>query len=284
MAWRPSLAGPVSFNSALTLSSGEFVLRELGVYRRSSDDPGTADRDLRAVGLVSVLGYGIDADLSVFAVLPYFDKRLKVTSGGQRLTRSSSGLGDASLFGRYVLWRENWRGSAFRLSAFGGIETPTGEDNETDGVGRLPAAVQPGSGSWDPFAGLVATYQTLDFQVDGQLAYKANTEANDFEFGDILRADASLQYRLWPRTLSGGVPGFLYGVIEANLIHRGNNRVAGASDPNSGGFTLRLVPGLQYVTRRWVAEAVVEVPVAQNLNGTALENDYVLRAGFRVNF
>jgi len=45
-----------------------------------------------------------------------------------------------------------------------------------------------------------------------------------------------------------------------------------------------LAPGLQYVTRRWIVETAIQIPVLQDLNGTALENDSVLRAGFRVNF
>ena len=144
--------------------------------------------------------------------------------------------------------------------------------------------MQPGSGSWDPFAGIVATYQVLKFQLDAQASYKINTEANGFAFGDVTRFDASLQYRLWPRTLGGGVPGFLYGLLEANLIHSDNNESGGVEDGNSGGTTLFLVPGLQYVTKRWIVEGAVQLPVLQNLNGTALEKDFVARAGFRFNF
>ncbi len=100
----------------------------------------------------------------------------------------------------------------------------------------------------------------------------------------MARLDGSLQYRLWPRELGAGTPGFLYGVIEANLVHRGKNRRSGATDPNSGGFTLFVLPGLQYVTKRWILEAGVQIPVVQDLNGSALEDDYILRSGFRVNF
>ncbi len=76
----------------------------------------------------------------------------------------------------------------------------------------------------------------------------------------------------------------LYGVLEANFIHQDKNRSAGVEDPNSGGTRLFLVPGLQYVTKRWIVEAAVQLPVVQDLNGTALENDYIVRAGFRFNF
>lgn len=131
---------------------------------------------------------------------------------------------------------------------------------------------------------MIATYQTLDYEIDAQVSYKANTEANGFEFGDEFRFDASLQYRLWPRELGGGVPGFLYGVIETNLLHQAKNEIGGTNDPNSGGTKLFLSPGLQYVTKRWVLEAIVQLPVVQDLNGTELEDDFIVRAGFRVNF
>ncbi len=160
---------------------------------RSGDDPSGAERDLRSVAVLSVFGYGVDETISVFAVIPYFDKRLEMTQGGAGVRRDGDGVGDIRLFGRYTLLRSNWTGKAFRFSAFAGLETPSGDDDDRDGLGRVPAVVQAGSGSWDPFAGLVATYQTLDFQIDGQVAYQANTEANGFEFGDVARADASFQ-------------------------------------------------------------------------------------------
>ena len=80
------------------------------------------------------------------------------------------------------------------------------------------------------------------------------------------------------------MPGFLYGVIETNLLYQDKNEAGGVDDPNSGGVTLFLSPGVQYVTRRWVLEAVVQWPAFQDLNGTALEDDFTVRAGFRFNF
>ena len=121
----------------------------------------------------------------------------------------------------------------------------------------------------------MATYQTLAYQIDSQLSYKANREANGFRFGNVAKLDASFQYRLWPQTLGSGVPAFLYGVLEANLVRAEKNRIGGIDDPNSGGTTLFLSPGLQYVTRKWILEASVQIPVVRNLNGTALKNDYI---------
>jgi hypothetical protein len=280
----PVHAAPQTFNTALPVAQGEFVFREQFVLDQSGDDPSGADRDRTAWALVSVLGYGATSDLALFGVVPYVDKSLDIMQGGARRTRSASGLGDISLFGRYTLFRRDWPGRTFRIAPFAGLELPTGDDDETDSFGRLPPSVQPGSGSWDPFGGLVLTYQTLDFQIDAQASYKASTEANNFEFGDVARLDGSLQYRVWPRQLGSGVPGFLYGVLEANLIHQDKNQVGGTNDPNSGGQSLFILPGLQYVTKRWIVETGAQIPVVQDLNGSALEKDYIFRAGFRLNF
>lgn len=280
----PARAAPQSFNTALPVADGDFIFREQFVFDESGDDSSTARRDQKVWQFISVLGYGVTPDLTLFAVVPYVDKRLALTESGARRTRSAKGLGDVSLFGRYTIYRQNWSGGTLRLAPFLGVKAPTGGNDKTDHFGRLPASVQPGSGSWDPFGGVVLTYQTLDFQIDAQASYKANTEANNFEFGDVARLDGSLQYRLWPPNLGTGVPGFLYGVLEANLIHQGKNASGASSDPNSGGSQLFILPGLQYVTKRWIAEAGVQIPLVQDLNGTELENAYIVRAGFRFNF
>ncbi|MFZ5558512.1 MAG: transporter [Pseudomonadota bacterium] len=277
-------SAPLTFNTALPVHEGGYVLREQFVFMKNADDPTPAGRDMEATGLVSVLGYGVTRDFALFGMLPYFDKRLDVRLGGQDVSRSHNGFGDLTLLGRYTAYEYNAPGRTLRVAPFLGVKAPTGEDNAGDGLGRLPPPLQPGSGSWDALGGAVLTWQTLDFQIDSQVSYRANREASGFRAGNVATLDASLQYRLWPRSLGAGVPAFLYGVLEANLVHAAKDRIGGLSDPNSGGTTLFITPGLQHVTRRWIMEAGVQIPVSQNLNGTALRNDYVLTAGVRINF
>lgn len=273
-----------SFNTALPVATGQFIFREQFLYLRASDDPGPADRTLDLLGGISVLGYGATSDLTLFGVLPYLDKELDATvPGGERISRGTSGVGDAQFFARYTVVQKDRRGRNFRIAPFLGIKLPTGNDDERDALGRLPPPLQPGSGSWDPFGGVIATWQTLDYQIDAQLGYRSTSRANGFEFGDEFQADASVQYRLWPRTLAGGVPGFLYGFLETNLLHQAKNEVGGSDDPDSGGTRLFLSPGIKYVTRRWTFDAIVQLPVVQNLGGTALEDDFRVRTGIRMN-
>lgn len=277
-------AAPQTFDTALPVAESEFVFREQFVYRKATDDPSPADRELHVRGGISVLGYGVTGDFVVFGVLPYLDKELDVTTPAGRATRDTSGFADARLFGRYTVYKDDAPGRTFRIAPFFGVELPTGDDKDSDSLGRLPAPLQLGSGSWDPFGGIVLTYETLDYQIDAQASYKLNNEANNFEFGDEARLDASLQYRIWPRELAAGVSGFLYAVLEGNLLYTDNNEMNGGTDPNSGGTSLFLSPGLQYVTKRWIIEGIVQLPVSQDLNGTAFEDDFIVRAGFRLNF
>ena len=278
-------AAPITFNTALPVAKGEFVNREQLVLTRSRRDSSGMERKVKGNALVSVLAYGINGKLTLFSVLPYMDKKLSfpVPDAGF-VSRSSRGIGDTSIFLRYTLHQNDRQGSTFRLAAFGGVKIPTGSDTEKDVLGPLPIPLQSGSGSWDGFGGVVTTWQTLDFEVDAQLSYAVKTQANNFQAGNEVRLDGSFQNRLFPRELSSGVPAYVYGVLETNFIHQDKNTFLGHSDLNSGGTTVFLTPGIQYVTRRYVLEAAVQIPVVQKLNGNALKNDYVARAGFRWNF
>lgn len=186
--------------------------------------------------------------------------------------------------GRYTAYEYNAPGRTLRIAPFLGLKAPTGADKVRDAMGQLPPPVQPGSGSWDVLGGAVLTWQTLDFQIDSQVSYTANRAANAVQAGNVWQLDGSFQYRLWPGELGDGVPAFLYGVLEARFVHSASNRSSGNSDPDSGGNTVFITPGLQYVTPQWLVEAGVQIPVSQNMHGTALKNDYLFTTGFRVNF
>jgi hypothetical protein len=69
-----ALAAPITFNTALPVAEGEFVLREQFFFIKSSDDPSPAERDLEVIGGLSVLAYGITSDLALFGLLPVLDK------------------------------------------------------------------------------------------------------------------------------------------------------------------------------------------------------------------
>lgn len=269
-------AAPQTFNTALPVAQGEWVVKMQGVDMRM-DAPMGADAE--AYGGMGVIARGLDEKTAVFAILPWLHKSLK--SGGQ--TRTSSGIGDLTLFVRREIFSSNAGGRSFRLAAFAGAELPTGRNRVSDRLGLLPPALQPGSGSVDPLGGLIATFQKLDFELDGQISYQDNRRADGFAFGDVFRADASLQYRLLPRKLLG-LPHFLYATLDAG--YRRNARDRARTTPITGTelkqFTV--APGLQYVTRRWILEGAFELPVWQHAGPMAMKEDVTVLAGLRAKF
>ncbi|MBI2970417.1 MAG: transporter, partial [Gammaproteobacteria bacterium] len=271
-------AAPVTFNTALPVAKGEWIWREMAVFRERDDGTALPGAKIDVLALANVLGYGINSRFVLFGVLPYFaTKELEVSTAAGRISRDTSGIGDLSLFGRYEVYRRDRPGRTFRVAPFAGVIAPTGDDDDRDRFGELPRPLQAGTGAWGGLGGAVASYQTLRYQFDAQIAYAARGTDRGFQAGDELRFDVSYQHRLWPRTLGAGVPGFLYGVLESNVVYAGRD---GRNVDNSGGTQWFLTPGLQYVTRRWVVEAAVQLPVLRDMHGDAIRDDYIVQGGF----
>ncbi len=277
-------AAPILFNTALPIAEGEYLLRGQIKYLQSTDDPTTANRELTVGASPVVFGYGLNEKWTLFGVVPYLNKRSDSEILTGRTIRKTSGVGDLKIFTRYTIYQQNRPQETTRFALFGGIEVPTGKDSDSDSLGKFPQPFQLGSGSWDAFGGAVLTWSRVDFQVDTSLAYEANTKANGFKFGDAVRADFSAQYRLLPKKLSYGTPDYFYGVLESNFYWQQQNEIAGNNDPDSGGVAWYLAPGMQYVTKRFIIEAAAQFPILQNLNGTALKNDFIVTTSFRFNF
>ncbi|MBI2928688.1 MAG: transporter [Verrucomicrobia bacterium] len=270
-------AAPINTDTALPVHKGEFLWREQVRFLKAEDSTG----DLEVIAVPSVLVYGFTEKFALIGIAPYLDKSFKA-GGGER---GDHGLGDVTLLGRHQIFQLDRPGETFRAQLLGGLKLPTGEDDERDALGRLPQPLQLGSGSYDPIVAGVFTWQRLRWQADFDVVYKINTEANDFRFGNTLAHDAAFQYRLWPWQLpERGVPHFVYGVLELNGVWAERSELSGGNIGASGGYTLFLSPGLQYVAKRWVAEVSVQLPVVQELNGGQLKTDFILAGGFRIQF
>lgn len=275
------IRGQITTNTALPVATGAGIIRIQSKLVRSTGDPTPTGRTLSVLAFPMVGVYGATPRLALFGVVPIVDKTLEVMKPGGLSSRRAGGLGDIRFFTRYTAYQHNRPGVTIRFAPFAGVELPTGDHRKSDALGRLPRPLQPGSGSWDPLAGAVFTWQTLRWQLDTSASYKLNTESADFRFGDLARLDVAYKFRVLPARLTPGVPSFLYIVLETNLVRQDQNEVNGDVDTDSGGTIWYLAPGLQYVTTRIILEAAVQLPAIQELNGTALENDFILTVSAR---
>ncbi len=263
-----SWAAPIATNTALPLSTDEIIIRQQFVMTRSSDRISGTRREVDRFESRTVLGYGPTSKLALFGVLPLVD----VSREFGDVSASDFGLGDAELFARYEVIRSDQPGRTLRIAPYAGVRLPTGRDGKT------------GDGSVDVFGGVIATLASTQWVLDTQLRYDLNREADGFERGDSTSFETSFQYRLAPGRVTRDTNAFVFGVLELSANHYERNRLGGVTDSNSGGFQLNLTPGIQYATRRWIADLGVTVPIVNNLNGTALEPDYTILTSIRINF
>ncbi len=73
-------------------------------------------------------------------------------------------------------------------------------------------------------------------------------------------------------------------MLEANGNTGQKARRDGIELGDTGGTTVFLSPGIQFVTRRVIYETSIQIPVVQDLNGGQVETDFVASAGIRVQF
>lgn len=159
------------------------------------------------------------------------------------------GFGDITLMGLYTLYTDKPDLPAKKVTLGLGIKTPTGKnDEEFDSGGLVHAAMQTGTGSWDPLflANYMHAFHPVIFQTN--LFYQMATEGDEgYEFGDKISLDLSARYKA-TRHLHPG--------LELNLFYSGqdtdhDNRYSRPDESlidntdNTGVASLSVSPSLQ---------------------------------------
>lgn len=190
----------VSVNSdvGLTPAKDQTIVRVQSRYKKVSDDPTALDRETKTLSVSVTIVHGFTERFAGILSIPWIYRRHKTLSGAERITREMEGLGDISLLGKYRLYTKDEIGVTSRLSVISGVELSTGRTGDEDAHGKLPRTLQAGSGGVDGILGTAFTHQTLDDEWDTNLTYQWNSEANDFEFGDVLKYTVAYQKRVLP--------------------------------------------------------------------------------------
>jgi hypothetical protein len=283
----PASAFAVAINSdvGLTPFKGQWIARSQLRYTKKADDPSPQDRKLEVFTMPQTLVYGFTEKASAILTIPFLSKELDSTVDGARISRGDAGVGDLLLLGKYRLYAKDYPMAASRFSIVAGTDLPTGQSGDADARGKLPRDLQLGSGSADPTLGAAYTWQDLNGEWDASLTYTFNTTANTFEFGDVLTYTVAYQRRIWPLRLpERGVYAQWNVVLEANGQWEQQAKSHASRLDNTGGHLLFLSPGVQVATKHVVAEASIQLPALQHLNGNQVEPDFTLVGSVRVTF
>jgi hypothetical protein len=224
---------------------------------------------------------------------------------------NSAGFGDVTMLGQYRFHNNAQTGTS--AAVLFGFKAPTGSTSQRDAYGQLfQAEFQPGSGSWDGLIGAAFTKRTgrWAFDVSG-LYYLISNGTQNTNLGDRFLFGTAVSYRLvgpvgsakevelheycmQPRNQlqehclyhanhdhsdMKKTPYTLDLVLELNGEWHDKQRIGGIPDPNSGGTTVYLSPGVRVGFDRFSSFVSFGVPVINQHNGVQSKPDYRILTG-----
>ena len=241
--------------------------------------------------------YGITDDFTLGLKVPYvFRSGIRSPAEADEGPATSvdkmgnpSGFGDVSVFGQYRFYHsaDNLNHAAVTI----GLKTPTGRTNvQTSQGGPFETHHQPGSGAWSPSAGLSFTRVMGSFSFDTNALYTVATKgAQGTDLGDNFGYNFALSYAFGAParnaffSASNNAP--WTAVLELNGEWQGLQKTAGLKDPNSGGHTIFISPGVRYSGHKhWNTALSIGAPILKDFNGYQTPPDYRITWRFVVAF
>jgi outer membrane putative beta-barrel porin/alpha-amylase len=225
--------------------------------------------------------YGILNTVQVGAILPYVSHvlRLDDPAGPDRL--ASEGLGDITLYGKWRYYRWDDVGKAMNFSILAGLELPTGSDDARDKGVFLPADLQPGSASWDPFFGTAVTYEPGRWRFNALVLYKRVGEGtHEYKQGDQFVAELGAGNRFWLEPYPGP---FMRADVVLRYRHEGADGQGGRTVSDTGGDLLTAGVNWAFRPRPTLdVQVSVEVPLYEDVRGVQLKNQIAVFVAFGI--
>ena len=287
---------PHEFRIKMNLSWGRMVGLRRGTSNRSTKDTlGQYMMTQRKMDMymsnVSV-GYAFSDRFFAGIMGMYMEKDMEmIRRGGRRSSMNSQGAGDTMLMTKTLLYADDYLIPTSQVSLLLGVSIPTGSIDQDDTGQILPYSMQLGSGTFDPFIGVLYEGSSSPFWWGANASYLARAYENykSYNLGDEYRLDLYGMYQL-RHNLVGElqIKGKYVGDIEGEAQEieqdgdghmNGNPNMAFMSnlyDPdNYGGSTVDLTTGVQWQPfRNHILNAQFSVPLFQNLHGTQMERDF----------
>lgn len=181
-------------------------------------------------------GFYRDFDLTI--LVPVVTTRFRATGVPEV---GGTGVGDAMVLIKYRFYRRDSPRGTTQASLTTGPKLPTGSTSLTDRNGiRLPAGLQPGSGSTDLFFGANWTYTGL-FNIKRLVADEDFHSLVRSEGTQATRLGSEIESRFWlsyrPYEAKNGEREWFVGPV-LTWLHSQDDRIAGVGQSGSGGDAL----------------------------------------------
>ena len=233
----PESAPPLFPGGALISYSSTFLTRGLPNGPAGAIPP-TARPTFSHAGAFNFT-WGFHPDFDVTLIVPVVTNHFDQNAAGT--VAKGTGLGDALLTVKYRFYRRDSERGTTQASVTVGPKLPTARTNLTDSVGRrLPASLQPGSGSTDLFVAANWTYtglfnlRRLVADEDFHILWNTNgTQAT--RLGNDVESRFWLSYRPYE---SKNVAREWFIGPELTWLHSSDDRISGIPQNGSGGHVL----------------------------------------------
>jgi hypothetical protein len=185
--------------------------------------------------------WGLRRDFDLTVLVPVVTNHFEIRKAYGDTASGGTGFGDAMVLVKYRFYRRDSKRGTTQASVTLGPKVPTGRTELADLNGkRLPASLQPGSGSTDFFVSANLTYTGL-FDLRRLVA--------DEEFHSLLRSQGTqntrlgsdLESRFWlsyrPYESKNGAREWFIGPV-VTWLHSQDDRIAAVTQSGSGGDVL----------------------------------------------
>jgi hypothetical protein len=232
----PETAPPLFPGGGLISYNSVFTTRR--ATASSGDIPSTARPTFSHQATVNFT-WGFYRDFDVTVLVPIVTNRFE--QSGASPASTGTGLGDAMVLVKYRFFRRDSPRGTTQASLSAGPKLPTGRTDFTAANGRrLPAGLQPGSGSTDFFIAANWTYTGL---------FNMRRLVADEDFHSLVRSQGTqatrlgseVESRFWlsyrPYAAKDGSRAWFIGPA-LTWQHSQDDRIAGVAQPGSGGDVL----------------------------------------------
>jgi len=268
----PAIAGGISVDGGLTPAQGRVILRtRLAFLQRAASWSAKPSTEKFMVPFVAA--WGVLPELTLMGRTSVMHMKMSMADDGMMGDgmmdsgdSSKTGMGDLLLQAKYKLYRRNSRNWVLGIAPTLGIESPTG----TNGMS---------SDSWDTRAGLHVTQRWYRLNADLTTSYvwngMAGVDSDSGDPGDELQVNLALSHVF---AIPGAPKLALSPVLELSAGWEG---VENGMDSDGLEAFMYVSPGLLFITRWVILEALVQLPVWQENPAGTLDRNIGLITGLR---
>lgn len=296
-----SVQVPGVMNSLRTtgLQPGAFTLgaqQQVSTFNiRGENGLRTTETDLELIKTLSAtqlsLGYNLSDTFATQINLPFIVRNYDRFERYQRINETEAGFGDMSLTGTYSPYSYTDVESRFFIAALGGIKTPTGDPGSLKRIANEDPATADsriqgrgltlGTGSFDIPLGIVS-YGRI-----GRLVAFTTAQYT-------VRGEGAADYRFANDLVWSVAPGYLFVIGEDESLsvsalvsgeNKGDDRLNGERLSRTSSNNTYVGAEIFYaVNTKGSLQLALEVPVAINVGGAAVEPEIRGRVGVGVGF